>query len=87
VLGACSVSAGPCALSSQVLSCSAHPHDLSLARPHTVVLFSPLLPHNDSDNLGATLDLKLLSYFASSGKAFMMEVCVCVCLCVTHTDS
>lgn len=30
---------------------------------------------SNSDNLGATLDLKLLSYFASSGKAFLMEVC------------
>jgi UDP-N-acetylglucosamine pyrophosphorylase len=29
---------------------------------------------SNSDNLGATLDLKLLSYFANSGKAFLMEV-------------
>lgn len=29
---------------------------------------------SNSDNLGATLDLDLLSYFASSGKAFVMEV-------------
>ncbi len=28
----------------------------------------------NSDNLGATLDLKLLNHFASSGNAFMMEV-------------
>ncbi|KAF6255969.1 UDP-glucose pyrophosphorylase [Scenedesmus sp. NREL 46B-D3] len=30
---------------------------------------------SNSDNLGATLDLQLLHYFAGSGKAFMMEVC------------
>eukprot|EP00879_Flechtneria_rotunda_P011464 GHRR01011977.1.p1 GENE.GHRR01011977.1~~GHRR01011977.1.p1 ORF type:complete len:438 (+),score=150.27 GHRR01011977.1:214-1527(+) len=30
---------------------------------------------SNSDNLGATLDLQLLHYFASSGKAFAMEVC------------
>jgi len=30
---------------------------------------------SNSDNLGATLSLPLLSYFASSGKAFLMEVC------------
>eukprot|EP01024_Parvocaulis_polyphysoides_P014156 TRINITY_DN15709_c0_g1_i3.p1 TRINITY_DN15709_c0_g1~~TRINITY_DN15709_c0_g1_i3.p1 ORF type:complete len:474 (-),score=86.12 TRINITY_DN15709_c0_g1_i3:287-1708(-) len=30
---------------------------------------------SNSDNLGATLDLTLLSYFASSGMAFVMEVC------------
>jgi UDP-N-acetylglucosamine pyrophosphorylase len=29
---------------------------------------------SNSDNLGATLDLNLLSYFASSGKDFVMEV-------------
>lgn len=29
---------------------------------------------SNSDNLGATLDLDLLSFFASSGKAFLMEV-------------
>eukprot|EP00928_Gymnodinium_smaydae_P060198 TRINITY_DN4379_c0_g1_i1.p1 TRINITY_DN4379_c0_g1~~TRINITY_DN4379_c0_g1_i1.p1 ORF type:complete len:500 (-),score=161.94 TRINITY_DN4379_c0_g1_i1:177-1676(-) len=29
---------------------------------------------SNSDNLGATLDLKILSYFASQGKPFMMEV-------------
>lgn len=29
---------------------------------------------SNSDNLGATLDLKLLSYFAASGKSFLMEV-------------
>jgi UDP-N-acetylglucosamine pyrophosphorylase len=29
---------------------------------------------SNSDNLGATLDLQLLSYFAKSGKAFVMEV-------------
>jgi UDP-N-acetylglucosamine pyrophosphorylase len=29
---------------------------------------------SNSDNLGASLDLKLLSYFASSGKPFLMEV-------------
>ena len=30
---------------------------------------------SNSDNLGATLDLDLLSHFVSSGKAFLMEVC------------
>ncbi|KAL6753565.1 UDP-glucose pyrophosphorylase [Haematococcus lacustris] len=30
---------------------------------------------SNSDNLGACLDLTLLSYFADSGKAFVMEVC------------
>lgn len=30
---------------------------------------------SNSDNLGATLDLSLLSHFASSGYSFMMEVC------------
>jgi UTP--glucose-1-phosphate uridylyltransferase/phosphoglucomutase len=30
---------------------------------------------SNSDNLGATLDLDLLSHFASSGGAFTMEVC------------
>ena len=30
---------------------------------------------SNSDNLGATLDLDLLAYFASSNKAFLMEVC------------
>lgn len=30
---------------------------------------------SNSDNLGATLDLDLLAYFAGSGKAFLMEVC------------
>jgi len=29
---------------------------------------------SNSDNLGATLDLKLLAHFASSGKPFVMEV-------------
>jgi UDP-N-acetylglucosamine pyrophosphorylase len=29
---------------------------------------------SNSDNLGATLDLDLLSYFASSDKGFVMEV-------------
>lgn len=29
---------------------------------------------SNSDNLGATLDLDLLRYFANSGKAFVMEV-------------
>merc|ERR1712130_118004 len=29
---------------------------------------------SNSDNLGATMDLKLLSYFAQSGAPFMMEV-------------
>jgi UDP-N-acetylglucosamine pyrophosphorylase len=32
---------------------------------------------SNSDNLGATLDLQLLHYFAGSGKAFMMEVRLC----------
>ncbi len=31
---------------------------------------------SNSDNLGATLDLKMLEYFANSGAAFLMEVCV-----------
>lgn len=30
---------------------------------------------SNSDNLGATLDLDLLTYFADTDKAFMMEVC------------
>ena len=30
---------------------------------------------SNSDNLGATLDLTLLEYFASSGLEFLMEVC------------
>ena len=30
---------------------------------------------SNSDNLGATLDFKLLQYFAESGAPFMMEVC------------
>ena len=30
---------------------------------------------SNSDNLGATLDLKLLTYFAKSGKPFIMECC------------
>lgn len=30
---------------------------------------------SNSDNLGATLDLTVLDYFASSGNAFLMEVC------------
>lgn len=30
---------------------------------------------SNSDNLGATLDLNLLAYFANSNKAFLMEVC------------
>lgn len=30
---------------------------------------------SNSDNLGATLDLELLSYFASKGDSFMMECC------------
>src|SRR5882724_2286740 len=30
---------------------------------------------SNSDNLGASLDLDLLGYFASSGKPFLMEVC------------
>ena len=29
---------------------------------------------SNSDNLGATLDTTLLQYFATSGKAFLMEV-------------
>ena len=29
---------------------------------------------SNSDNLGATLDVSLLSYFAQSDKAFIMEV-------------
>lgn len=29
---------------------------------------------SNSDNLGATLDLDLLAYFAETDKAFMMEV-------------
>lgn len=30
---------------------------------------------SNSDNLGATLDLDLLTYFAQSGMPFMMECC------------
>jgi UDP-N-acetylglucosamine pyrophosphorylase len=30
---------------------------------------------SNSDNLGATIDIDILSYFAISGKSFMMEVC------------
>ncbi len=30
---------------------------------------------SNSDNLGATLDLDILSYLASSDKPFLMEVC------------
>ncbi len=30
---------------------------------------------SNSDNLGATLDLDILSYLASSNKPFLMEVC------------
>jgi UDP-N-acetylglucosamine pyrophosphorylase len=44
---------------------------------------APLLEHgvkfmfvSNSDNLGASLDLKLLTYFAESGKPFLMEVAV-----------
>lgn len=29
---------------------------------------------SNSDNLGATLDLRLLTYFAESGTPFLMEV-------------
>ena len=29
---------------------------------------------SNSDNLGATLDLDLLAYFAQSGNGFLMEV-------------
>lgn len=32
---------------------------------------------SNSDNLGATLDVSLLSYFAQSDKAFIMEVGCC----------
>lgn len=35
---------------------------------------------SNSDNLGATLDLDLLEYFANSGKDFMMEVSAFVLL-------
>lgn len=31
---------------------------------------------SNSDNLGATLDLDLLAYFAGEDKAFLMEVCI-----------
>lgn len=30
---------------------------------------------SNSDNLGATLDLDILAYFAQSGNGFLMEVC------------
>lgn len=30
---------------------------------------------SNSDNLGATIDINILSYFVTSGKSFMMEVC------------
>ncbi len=37
---------------------------------------------SNSDNLGATLDVSLLSYFAQSDKAFIMEVsCSADCRC------
>lgn len=29
---------------------------------------------SNSDNLGATIDLKLLNYFVTSNKSFLMEV-------------
>lgn len=32
---------------------------------------------SNSDNLGATLDVDLLAYFADSGKAFLMEARAC----------
>ena len=35
---------------------------------------------SNSDNLGATMDLKLLTWFAQSGKPFAME-------CATRTDA
>lgn len=41
----------------------------SLLKAGTTYLFV-----SNSDNLGATLDLDLLTYFASQGYAFMMEV-------------
>lgn len=34
---------------------------------------------SNSDNLGATLDLDLLAYFAGRGKSFLMEVRTCLC--------
>lgn len=30
---------------------------------------------SNSDNLGATLDIDLLAYFATTDKSFLMEVC------------
>jgi UDP-N-acetylglucosamine pyrophosphorylase len=30
---------------------------------------------SNSDNLGASLDLQILSYFAEKGSSFMMECC------------
>ena len=32
---------------------------------------------SNSDNLGATLDVDLLSYFAETDKSFIMEVWAC----------
>jgi hypothetical protein len=37
---------------------------------------------SNSDNLGATLDVDLLSYFAETDKAFVMEVCLHYCDCL-----
>lgn len=37
---------------------------------------------SNSDNLGATLDLDLLAYFAQSGNGFLMEVLLGFRVCV-----
>lgn len=37
---------------------------------------------SNSDNLGATLDLKLLAYFAASDKSFLMEVSWALCFII-----
>ena len=48
---------------------------------------------SNSDNLGATLDLDLLAYFARTDKGFLMEVggswfplCLLLSCCVTRLD-
>uniref|UniRef100_A0A7S0UYF8 UTP--glucose-1-phosphate uridylyltransferase n=1 Tax=Polytomella parva TaxID=51329 RepID=A0A7S0UYF8_9CHLO len=71
-------------------TCSSHP-DLEWCPPGHGDIFASLLGSgmldklleegvkylfvSNSDNLGATLDLNLLNYFAASKKDFMMEVC------------
>lgn len=40
---------------------------------HIAMRFMQYMFVSNSDNLGATLDLALLTHFAESGSAFMME--------------